>query len=90
VLEAETNTWLGPASTGRDMADTPPHPDLYKSIAAPLIAYSAVCQIVILIVVSLRFYIRLRLLRKFGVDDMALAATLTSTIGSMIGIAYGT
>jgi hypothetical protein len=58
------------------MADTSPHPDIHESIAPPLIAYSVICQVVIVTVVCSRFYIRLRILRKFGADDMALAATL--------------
>lgn len=72
VLGTETKTWT---SIGRNMADTSPHPDIYESIAPALIAYSIICQVVMVIVVGSRFYIRLRILRKFGVDDMALAAT---------------
>lgn len=58
-----------------NMADTPPS-NIYESIAPSLIVYSVICQVVILTVVASRFYIRLRILRKFGADDMALAATL--------------
>ena len=72
MLETKTKAW---ASTGRNMANSPPS-DIHESIAPSLIAYSVICQLVIVIVVSARFYIRLRLLRKFGMDDMALAATL--------------
>jgi hypothetical protein len=40
------------------------------------VAYAIVCSVVVIVVTSLRFYVRFRLLRKFGIDDIALTATL--------------
>lgn len=47
-----------------------------------LIAYCVVCMFVIAVVVSLRFYIRLGVIRKFGNDDVALAATVVCCLFS--------
>ncbi|KAK4157293.1 hypothetical protein C8A00DRAFT_11824 [Chaetomidium leptoderma] len=60
------------------------------SIPRSLIAYAVVCSSVVVIVVSLRLYVRLRLLRKPGIDDIALAVTLFSTIASVIVTTYAT
>jgi hypothetical protein len=52
-----------------------PPPDAHESISGSLIAYSVACLLVVVTVVSLRLHIRVRLLRKFGGDDIALAIT---------------
>ena len=51
-------------------------PDTPENTAGSLIAYAVVCFTVVVVVVCLRFYVRLRLLRKSGIDDIALAITL--------------
>ena len=60
-----------------ETSGSPRHP--LKSMVKGLIAYSIICMLVIAVVVSLRFYIRLRIIRKFGNDDAALAATVVRT-----------
>lgn len=47
-----------------------------ESIANGVVKCVVVLLAIMLVVASLRFYIRLRLLRKAGNDDIALAATL--------------
>ncbi|KAK4247458.1 hypothetical protein C7999DRAFT_14499 [Corynascus novoguineensis] len=60
-----------------------------ESIADDLIECVVVLMAIMLVVVSLRFYIRLRLLRKAGNDDIALAATMVRTIhGPLPGILF--
>lgn len=49
-----------------------------ESIAPALTAYSAVFLLVNVVVVALRFYVRLGVIRKFGSDDLALGLTLVS------------
>jgi hypothetical protein len=61
------------------METSNPPPHAQKSMVKSLIAYSIVCVLVIAVVASLRFYIRLRVIRKFGHDDAALAATVVRT-----------
>ena len=58
----------------RDKPGSTP-PDAHESIARGLIVYAVACFLVIASVVSLRLYIRLRVLRKFGSDDIALTVT---------------
>jgi hypothetical protein len=66
--------------TGPSIMETSnPPPHAQKSMVKSLIAYSIICMLVIAVVVSLRFYIRLRVIRKFGHDDAALAATVVRT-----------
>jgi hypothetical protein len=53
------------------------HPrDTQEHAIRSLVAYAIVCLVVVIVVTSLRFYVRFRLLRKFGIDDIALAVTL--------------
>lgn len=49
--------------------------DNQENTAGSLIAYAVVCFVIVTVVSSLRFYVRLRLLRKPGIDDIALAIT---------------
>ncbi|KAK3934500.1 hypothetical protein QBC46DRAFT_399590 [Diplogelasinospora grovesii] len=71
-----------------DESNLPPY--AHDSIVRSLITYVGLLLCVNLVVVSLRFYIRLRLIRKFGYDDWALAATLFATIGAAGGTTSGT
>jgi type IV secretory pathway TrbD component len=47
-----------------------------ESMAGGLIAFSVTMALVNVIVVALRFYVRIWMIRKFGLDDWAVAATL--------------
>lgn len=49
-----------------------------ESIAPALTAYSAVFLLVNVVVVALRFYVRLGVIQKFGSDDLTLGLTLVS------------
>jgi divalent metal cation (Fe/Co/Zn/Cd) transporter len=49
-----------------------------------IIAIIATCVSVAVFVVSLRFYVRLVIIRKFGPDDWALAAALVCTFLSLL------
>ncbi len=51
-------------------------PHEHESVATSLIIYSTIFLLVNILVVALRFHVRLRILRKFGGDDIALAITL--------------
>lgn len=51
-------------------------PNAHETMVGSLITYSVVCVLVIAVVASLRFYIRLGVIRKFGNDDVALAVTV--------------
>ncbi|EKJ68930.1 hypothetical protein FPSE_10855 [Fusarium pseudograminearum CS3096] len=53
-----------------------------------ILAIIATCVSVAVFVVSLRFYVRLVIIRKFGPDDWALAAALVATIfgGAIMGV----
>ncbi|KAK3897915.1 hypothetical protein C8A05DRAFT_19414 [Staphylotrichum tortipilum] len=62
----------------------------HESVATSLIVYSSIFLIVNIVVVALRFHVRLRVLRKFGNDDIALVITLGSTIAGIIGITAAT
>ncbi|KAK4038627.1 hypothetical protein C8A01DRAFT_17288 [Parachaetomium inaequale] len=73
----------------RDIPGSPP-PNAHESIAGSLIAYSVACFLVVVAVVSLRLYIRLRVIRKFGSDDIALGVTTFSTVVNIIGITSAT
>ena len=54
-----------------------PLPNTYQgTIAGPLIIYSAIFLVVNVVVVALRFYVRLHVIRKVGNDDIALGLTL--------------
>ena len=54
-----------------------PLPNSYQgTIAGPLIIYSAILLLVNMVVVALRFYVRVRVIRKVGNDDIALGLTL--------------
>lgn len=48
----------------------------HESIAVPLLVYSVVLVLFGVVVVALRSYIRLFLVRNFGSDDIALCVTL--------------
>ena len=50
-----------------------------------LIASAVVFLLVCVVVVGLRFYIRLRVIRKFGNDDIALAVTLVRILEFVLG-----
>jgi len=65
-------------------------PEVGETTAGNLIAYAVVCLLMVVVVVSLRLYVRLRLLRKFGIDDTALAITLFSTIVGVVVTTYAT
>ena len=47
-----------------------------RSIAVPLIVYSVSFSLVIIVVVAMRFYVRLGIIQKVGNDDIALGLTL--------------
>ena len=49
-----------------------------------ILAIIATCVSVAVIVVSLRFYVRLVIIRKFGPDDWALAAALVCIFSSLV------
>jgi len=51
-------------------------PNEHESVATSLVIYSSIFLVVNIVVVALRFHVRLRVLRKFGTDDIALAITL--------------
>jgi hypothetical protein len=51
-------------------------PDALQSMIPGLITYSVILSLLDLVVVSLRLYVRLRVIRKFGLDDWGVAATL--------------
>jgi hypothetical protein len=55
-------------------------PSQTESIAPSLIAFSAVFLLLSVVIVALRFYVRLGVIRKFGTDDVALALTLVSLL----------
>lgn len=54
-------------------------PNGQESMVGGLIASAVVFLLVCVVVVALRFYVRLRVIRDFGNDDIALAATLVIT-----------
>lgn len=51
-------------------------PNAYDSMTGTLISYAVVFVLMDMVVVALRFYVRVRVIRKVGLDDWALAATL--------------
>ncbi|KAL2161083.1 hypothetical protein VTH06DRAFT_8796 [Thermothelomyces fergusii] len=67
-----------------------PATDADENLAKSLIACSVAVLGFVLVVVSLRFYIRLRLIRKAGIDDVALGVTLLATVGNCVGVTYAT
>ncbi|KAH8646492.1 hypothetical protein BGZ60DRAFT_233206 [Tricladium varicosporioides] len=52
----------------------------HENFAGRIIAIIAACLFVATVVVSLRFYVRLVIIKKFGADDWALGAALIATI----------
>ncbi|KAH6663234.1 hypothetical protein B0J14DRAFT_707230 [Halenospora varia] len=59
-----------------------PAPAAYENFAERIVAIIAACLFVATVVVSLRFYVRLVIIKNFGADDWALAVALIATIGS--------
>jgi hypothetical protein len=59
----------------RNMTGSLP-PNAHESMAGSLIAYAIVFVLMDMVIVALRFYVRLRVIRRVGLDDWALAATL--------------
>jgi hypothetical protein len=51
-------------------------PDAYENHGGRTVAVLTVCSFVVTVVVCLRFYVRLVIVRKFGADDWVLAAAL--------------
>ncbi len=47
-----------------------------ESVVVPLVIYSAILLTVNIVVVALRFYVRIGVIRKVGSDDVALGLTL--------------
>lgn len=58
--------------------------DADENVVDGFIACTVILLALILVVVSLRFYIRLRLLRKTGSDDIALAVTVVRSLPDLI------
>lgn len=54
--------------------DLPPH--AYENRGGMTVAVITVCSFVVTVVVCLRFYVRLVIVRKFGADDWVLATAL--------------
>ncbi|CZR60262.1 uncharacterized protein PAC_10158 [Phialocephala subalpina] len=65
-------------------------PNAYENRAGMTVAIISACLFVSTVVVSLRFYVRLVIIRKFGVDDWALAVVLVTTMGAAILMAVTT
>ncbi|KAL2151788.1 hypothetical protein VTH82DRAFT_6886 [Thermothelomyces myriococcoides] len=64
--------------------------DADENVVDGFIACTVILLALILVVVSLRFYIRLRLLRKTGSDDIALAVTVAAIITNCVAAIYAT
>ncbi|KAK4153781.1 hypothetical protein C8A00DRAFT_15023 [Chaetomidium leptoderma] len=64
--------------------------DAYENIAGGLIAYCVIFLLLNMTIVGVRFYIRLRIIRKFGSDDIALGVTLFATFASVLGVTIAT
>jgi hypothetical protein len=58
-------------------------PDAYENCAGRIVAIITACLVVAIVVVSLRFYVRLVIIRKFGADDWALAVALVCVSSSL-------
>ncbi|KAM0608344.1 hypothetical protein D7B24_000547 [Verticillium nonalfalfae] len=57
------------------------------NMTASLIAFVVVMSCICLTIVSLRFYVRIQVIRNLGNDDWAVAATMLMLLGSVIGVA---
>jgi len=51
-------------------------PSMYENRGGELVAVITALSIVTTVVVGLRFYVRLRIIKKLGIDDWVLAAAL--------------
>ena len=49
---------------------------MYENRGGMLVAVIIVCSIVVTVIVGLRFYVRLGIIKKLGADDWVLAAAL--------------
>ncbi|KAL2129160.1 hypothetical protein VTI74DRAFT_8154 [Chaetomium olivicolor] len=88
---SDSRDTVGGSSMETDTATAgEPPPNLDGNIAGSLIAYSVVLSLLDFFIVSLRFFVRLRVIRKFGLDDWGVAATLGATVGSVVFIIYST
>ncbi|CRK39163.1 hypothetical protein BN1723_000701, partial [Verticillium longisporum] len=71
--------------------ETPGAHDLVRraqgDMTASLITYMVVMSCICLTVVTLRFYVRVHIIRNLGNDDWAVAATMLMLLGSVIGVA---
>ncbi|KAK4235822.1 hypothetical protein C8A03DRAFT_17469 [Achaetomium macrosporum] len=61
-------------------------PTAHESMVGRLIAFSVTLVLVNVVIVALRFYVRVRVIRKFGLDDWALAATLVRFLSATITV----
>ncbi|CZR51377.1 uncharacterized protein PAC_01252 [Phialocephala subalpina] len=72
----------------RQAESLPPY--AHENCAERVLVIITVCLFVATIVVSLRFYVRLVIIKKFGPDDWTLAAALIVTIGAATVMAVST
>jgi len=63
------------SSIDRLHADVMP-PTMHENRGGRVVAVIAACSTVMTVIVGLRFYVRFRIIKKLGVDDWILAATL--------------
>lgn len=62
--------------------------DTQEHAVGSLVAYAILCSVVVIVVTSLRLYVRFRLLRKFGTDDIALTVTLVRAPTALPRVKY--
>lgn len=65
-------------------------PNAYENHGGRTVAVITVCLFLVTVVVCLRFYVRLVIVRKFGADDWVLAASLVVTLVAAIVLAAAT
>ncbi|KAL1838830.1 hypothetical protein VTJ49DRAFT_2187 [Mycothermus thermophilus] len=73
-----------------DAVDGKPPSNSQDNLANGLIAFIVATLVLVAVPVCLRFYIRLRIIRKVGPDDIALGLTVLALYGSAIGAAVAT
>ncbi|KAE9367290.1 hypothetical protein N431DRAFT_382891 [Stipitochalara longipes BDJ] len=65
-------------------------PSMHENRGGRVVAGITVCSIVVTLIVGLRFYVRLGIIKKLGADDWVLAAALVLTLFSAIILAAAT
>lgn len=81
TVKGEVQAFTNSKSTAMDRPQTGNMlPSMYESHGGMFVAVITMCSIVATIVVGLRFYVRLRIIKRLGADDWVLAAALVYSL----------